>query len=75
MEYYDFSGIPNPKVVVEKRVKKAEAASTAAPSPAAPPASGPQFFKPFTPEQKAAQNAQLARLLAQRNLPVQEPSK
>ncbi len=61
----DFSGVLNPKRVIRKREEMLE-------NPAQPPQAMPaqatmsqtQFAKPFSPEERARQNAQLARLLA-----------
>lgn len=60
----DFSGVLNPRRIQQKREEMLE-------KPSQPPQQMPpqtmsqtQFAKPFSPEERARQNAQLARLLA-----------
>lgn len=57
----DFSGVLNPKRVVEKRMEAAEAPS---PPPAAPDNSA--FLKKFSEAERLRQQEQLARILATR---------
>lgn len=58
----DFSGVLNPKRVIERRVEAAEA-----PSPASAPASSARFGKKWSPGEQAAQRKQLADLLRARD--------
>ena len=55
----------NLKKTLDKRMG-AEGANIPA-APASAPANA-QFFKPFSPEEKAKQNAKLARILAERDM-------
>ena len=61
----DFSGVTNPKRVIEKRLETAEGTK---PSPSAtiPPGNQRQFLRGYSPEEKARQNMELAKLLAKR---------
>lgn len=59
----DFSGILNPKRVIQKREEAAEAPAPAASSPSAPDA---RFGKPYTPAERAKQAEALKRFLAAR---------
>lgn len=59
----DFSGLTNPKRVIEKRLEKAESPiETVAPTPT--PAT--RFTKPFTPEERAKQAQALQQFLSTR---------
>lgn len=64
----DFSGILNPRRVIDRRISEAEQGpvNTLPPQPSQPAI---PFTKPFTPAERAAQNAQLARLLTSRQFP------
>jgi len=61
MSDYDFSGLTNPKRVIEKRIDRQEAATQGVPPPK--PASGIRFDKPRTPEERAKIQAALAKKL------------
>lgn len=60
----DFSGVLNPKRVINKREEAASAAQMKMPDALSPSQAG--FVKPFSPEEKAKQNRELARILAMR---------
>lgn len=68
MSDYDFSGLTNPKRVIEKRVETAN--KTAAPESAMMPTLNQRaFLKGYSPEELAKQKAELAKILAKRAQP------
>lgn len=61
MSDYDFSGLTNPKRVIERRIDQQEAATQGVPPPAS--GKGLRFDKPRTPEERAKIQAALAKKL------------
>lgn len=63
MSDYDFSGLTNPKRVIERRLERAEGVAHSTPGPASAPGSRVRFEKPRTEAEKAAHREALARKL------------
>jgi hypothetical protein len=64
MPTHDFSGLTNPKRVIDKRESAAAAPIQAEPQPPTPQTT--TFAKPFTPEERAKQVEALRLFLAKR---------
>lgn len=56
----------NPRLAAQRRMAAAGQAAPAMPDTTPPAASGPSFGKKWTPEERAKQNAALAKLLSER---------
>ena len=62
MSDYDFSGLTNPKRVIERRLERAEGVAHSTPGPQGPKP-GVRFEKPRTEAEKTAHREALARKL------------
>lgn len=63
----DFSGVLNPKRVIDKREQAAQASVARVLSPSQSSTSQSQFAKPFSDAEKAEQARKLAKILADRD--------